>query len=301
MTKIIPLISTKGSVGKTVLVIHIAGYLADQGKKVLLIDADSQQSLSKFFDYDVDPGVVAHNGFGKWLTGQASFEQVVLHTANHSNIDIIINDDPEKYIVPKFLHSFGSAIFQFGALLAQIKAEGRYDYIFIDTEGTDGRDHDGRSIQNSALLTEPDFVLTVTKTKILYAMEVLRVLDVYNNALAEYRFIQKDCHPPLKFLINEHDRNLNMAREVLNELQRTFAQDERFAAATLLKTIVPFKRKFFEDEHHRNKTFMHRWRDDNRYDQLDTIIRKLCEEMFPELTKQGKGDVASNNMIQAEG
>ena len=36
MSKVITLVSTKGSVGKTALAIHIGGYLASQGKKSLL-------------------------------------------------------------------------------------------------------------------------------------------------------------------------------------------------------------------------------------------------------------------------
>ena len=47
MSKVITLVSTKGSVGKTALAIHIGGYLAAQDKKVCFIDADSQQSLSR--------------------------------------------------------------------------------------------------------------------------------------------------------------------------------------------------------------------------------------------------------------
>ena len=63
--KVISVVSTKGSVGKTTLIIHIADYLASRGKRVLLIDADSQQSLSKFFDYQgVDMDIPAHRT--KW-------------------------------------------------------------------------------------------------------------------------------------------------------------------------------------------------------------------------------------------
>ena len=162
----------------------------------------------------------------------------------------------------------------------------RYDYIFIDTEGTDGRDHNGSSIQDAVMLAEPDLILSVTKTKVQFAMEVLRVVDVYRNALKAYRFIEKSCSPPLKFLINEHDRNLNIATEVLRNLQQLFAEDPAFQGIELLQTIVPFKRKFFEDEHHKNKLFMHQYRDPNSYDQLNEVIKALCEELFPEL-KQG--------------
>ena len=91
-----------------------------------------------------------------------------------------------------------------------------------------------------------------------------------------------------------------MADEVLRNLREVFTHDERFASATLLKTIVPFKRKFFEDEHHRNKTFMHRWRDNNRNDRLDTVIRRLCEELFPEIVAKPLPETAATGHDVAE-
>jgi len=282
-SKVITLVSTKGSVGKTALAIHIGGYLAAQGKKVCFIDADSQQSLSRWFDYPENQPVNAA-GFGKWFTGQAGLDEVIYHPVNHGNIDIIINDDPNKLRVAKFLRDNAGAVYKLAGMLRPLRE--RYDYIFIDTEGTDGRDHNGSSIQDAVMLAEPDLILSVTKTKVQFAMEVLRVVDVYRNALNAYRFIERSCAPPLKFLINEHDRNLNVSAEVLKDLQQSFAENPAFNGVELLKTIVPFKRKFFEDEHHKNKVFMHQYKDPNSYDPLNEVIKTLCEELFPEL-KQG--------------
>lgn len=66
MAKVITFISTKGSIDKTILIIHIAGYLASRNPKVLLIDADSQQSLSGYFDY-CDVLEWARDGFYDFL------------------------------------------------------------------------------------------------------------------------------------------------------------------------------------------------------------------------------------------
>lgn len=282
-SKVITLVSTKGSVGKTTLAIHIGGYLAAQGKKVCFIDADSQQSLSRWFDYPQDQPVNAP-GFGKWFTGQAGLDEVIYHPVNHGNIDIIINDDPNKLRVAKFLRDNAGAVYKLAAMLRPLRK--RYDYIFIDTEGTDGRDHNGNSIQDAAMLAEPDLILSVTKTKVQFAMEILRVVDVYHNALNAYRFIEKSCVPPLKFLINEYDRKLNVSAAVLKDLQQVFAEDPAFNGVELLKTIVPFKRKFVEEAHNTDKVFMHEYRDTNIYDPLNKVIKALCEELFPEL-KQG--------------
>jgi virC1 protein len=284
MSKVITLVSTKGSVGKTALAIHIGGYLADQDKKVCFIDADSQQSLSRWFDYSENQPVNAA-GFGKWFTEQVSeLDEVIYHPVNHGNIDIIINDDPNKLRVAKYLRDNAGAVYKLAGMLRPLRE--RYDYIIVDTEGTDGRDHNGSSIQDAVMLAEPDLILSVTKTKVQFAMEVLRVVDVYRNALNAYRFIERSCAPPLKFLINEHDRNLNVSAEVLKDLQQSFAENPAFNGVELLKTIVPFKRKFFEDEHHKNKVFMHQYKDPNSYDPLNEVIKTLCEELFPEL-KQG--------------
>lgn len=291
MAKLISIISTKGSVGKTTLLIHIAGYLAEQGNKVLLIDADSQQSLSRFFNYKALDANIAHSGFGKFFVGEKSAQEVIQQTANHDNIDIIVNDDPKKWLVAKFLRYNTGAVYQLATMLKPLREQ--YDFIFIDTEGTDGRDHDGNSIQNAALLAEPDLVLSVTKTKLQFAMEALRVVDVYKQAIKAYKFIDKlDVNPPLKFIVNEHDRGLNTAQVVLDELRESFAL-EAFEDAELLNTIVPFKRKFFENYYH-DKTFMHQYKDPNKHDHLDVVIKALCEELFPEIISE---DLQENKAV----
>ncbi len=264
--------------GKTSLTIHMAGYLASLGKKVLLIDADSQQSLSSFFDIDQKNAAV--NGFAVFLMGKCSAEQVIQKTLNHHNIDIIVNDDPNKYLVANFLRHSSGGVFRLAFLLEPLKSQ--YDYIFIDTEGTDGRDHDGRSIQNAALLARPDIVLSVTKPKMLFAMETARVVDVFNTAIKEYDNIGTPYRPTLSFIINEFDRHLSTDSLLLNELKTAFANNDNLASTRLLQTVVPTKRKFFES-FFINKTFAHQYKDPNKYDHLNVVIPSLCEEVFPEI------------------
>ena len=54
---IITVCATKGGVGKTTLAANLGGIIAGQGKRVLLVDADPQPSLTSYYklaagDYD---------------------------------------------------------------------------------------------------------------------------------------------------------------------------------------------------------------------------------------------------------
>ena len=44
---VLTICSTKGGVGKTTLTANLAGFLADAGQQVLLVDADIQPTLSQ--------------------------------------------------------------------------------------------------------------------------------------------------------------------------------------------------------------------------------------------------------------
>lgn len=278
-------ISTKGSVGKTALIIQLAGYLSSLKKSVLLIDADSQQSLSAFFDYKgIDPEI-NKNGFGQFLIGKKSASEVIHKTSNSEYIDVIVNDDPQKWLVSDYLKRQVGSVYKLAQLIRPLKSQ--YDYIFIDTEGTDGRDHGGYSVQNAVLLAEPDMVLSVTKTKLQFAMEAMRVVDVYKDAISAYQSIENyEIKPPLKFVINEHDRQSSIATHLLRELQDEFAFNEGFKDAILLDTIIPLKRKFFDNLYH-NKGFAHDYNDTNKHDKLPAVIEALAHELFPNLNSGG--------------
>ena len=86
MAKKICIISTKGGVGKTTLAANLSAALADLNQRVLIVDTDTQQSLSKYYD----------------LSEQAEFELVQLiksgnpsgciSKTNIQNLDVIIID-----------------------------------------------------------------------------------------------------------------------------------------------------------------------------------------------------------------
>ncbi len=69
--KIITLLNEKGGVGKTTLSTHLASYLALQGKKVILVDADPQAHAT------VTLGITKSAGFYDLMVRDDSFQSVL--------------------------------------------------------------------------------------------------------------------------------------------------------------------------------------------------------------------------------
>lgn len=74
---IITVASTKGGVGKSTLVLNLATSLLNQGRKVVVLDADSQGTLSKWSkvrEYMKDSGENIHSLFVAGVRGEALLE-----------------------------------------------------------------------------------------------------------------------------------------------------------------------------------------------------------------------------------
>ncbi len=75
MSRVIVFANQKGGVGKTTTAANLGAYLADAGKRVLLIDFDPQGNLSSSVGARTDG-----KGVYELITGQASFQDVVQDT-----------------------------------------------------------------------------------------------------------------------------------------------------------------------------------------------------------------------------
>ena len=83
MGRIIAIANQKGGVGKTTSAINIGAYLAQTGKKVLLVDFDSQGNMSSGVGVTKDKPTIY-----EFMAGQATAEQVVRKTPVE-NLDAI--------------------------------------------------------------------------------------------------------------------------------------------------------------------------------------------------------------------
>ena len=171
-TRVIALCSTKGGVGKTTLAANIAAFLVRSGRRVLLIDADTQPSLSRYFPLSQTPA----GGLNELLRG-SSWEGVINQTTL-PNLDVVCSNDPEGTLQFFVRDKAGgrSRLCSEGGFseAGRDKAGGRsrlrrlldslqgYDDVVIDTQGAVGALQDAVMLAATILISPlPPDVLTV--------------------------------------------------------------------------------------------------------------------------------------------
>lgn len=119
--KVIMITSVFSGEGKSEVTMHLAGEMANAGKKVLFIDADIRKSV--FLDrYDIEG---EHPGLSDYLSGQADSEDLIVFPTDVENLDVVL----AGHYAPNPAEMLGDE--QFETLLEKLSQ--RYDYIFIDT------------------------------------------------------------------------------------------------------------------------------------------------------------------------
>lgn len=117
--RVIALTSSVPNEGKSVVAFNLANSLAEDGKKVLYIDADIRKSVT-VVRYGVD---VETKGLAHYLSGQAKLEQVIYET-NIDNLSVIFTGQT----APNPSELLGND--RFKKMLEQEREE--FNYIIID-------------------------------------------------------------------------------------------------------------------------------------------------------------------------
>lgn len=260
-------ISTKGGVGKTTLTANLGGLLADIGLRVLLIDADVQPSLSKY--YPLSGSKPAAGLTEVIVRGEVSAE--CISATLYQNLDIIVSDDPEGNL-PHWLLNRIDRGFRLRMALNSPAVIDSYDCVLIDTQGAVG------PLQDAAALAADILVSPITP-EILSArefkdgtMELLERLEP-SSALGA-------TLGPMKGVIYRQDRTTD-ARIIAAGIREDFIKLK--GRVSVLDTIVPHAKAYKEAATLRIPVHSHERKRDGPTPSAYTVMHALAWELIPSL------------------
>jgi chromosome partitioning related protein ParA len=222
--------STKGGVGKTTLAANLGGVLADIGLRVLMVDADVQPSLSKYFKVEKR----APNGLSYVIRKQAVTEDCVSRTI-YPNLDIIVSDDDEGVLQPWLASKISSHEYLANALASPLITDEHYDCVIIDTQGAMG------PLQNNAGLAATQLLLPVVPEVIAAREFISGTMSLI--AQLEPRVEFKGRAGQVKGILYKMDRTTD-ARVIADDLRKAFISLE--GRVSMLKTHVPAAKAYKE-------------------------------------------------------
>jgi len=222
-------VSTKGGVGKTTLTANLGALLADLGLRVLMIDADVQPALSKFYPIKHQ----APKGLTHVITsGMITADSIsVVDLPVNGALDIVLSDTPEGQIQTWLINQTFRETRLYGPLHSA-ELEEQYDVVLIDTQGAVG------PLQDAAALAA-DILLSPIVPEALSAREFLSGTMEMINRLS-YRGAPMPHMPilgPVKALIYRQTRTgdaTGIAQQIRREGHIPMA-----GRVTVLNTVIP--------------------------------------------------------------
>ena len=209
MSEVISIANQKGGVGKTTTTLSLGVALANQGKKVLLIDADPQGNLSTCLGYEDQEITLAHLMQAE-ITDN---DDIDIHDAIiHSNEKVdLIPSDISLSAIEMSLNNAMSREYILKNVISKVKND--YDYVLIDCMPSLGL------IPLNCLSASNDIIIPV-QSHYLAAKGMTYLFDTI-------RRINKTINPNLKvkgILITLVNKRTNLAKDIRKELEDTYGK-----------------------------------------------------------------------------
>jgi chromosome partitioning protein len=221
MGRVIAVASQKGGVGKTTTAINLSACLAQESRRVLLIDVDPQGNASSGLGVN---GNDQRTTIYEALLGQAEMREAIMPTAL-ANLDL----------APAGQRLSGAEVELVGLMaregrlkntLAPVRQD--YDFIFLDCPPSLG-------LVTVNALTASDSVLIPLQCEYL-------ALEGLTSLISAIRLVQDNLNPSLRIegvLLTMFDARLNLSQQVADEARKFFAE-------RVYKTVIPRNVKLSE-------------------------------------------------------
>jgi len=206
MNRVIAVANQKGGVGKTTTCVNLCGYLATQGKRVLLVDIDPQGNASSGLGLTIDD---LEKTIYHMLLGEVSAAEAIVST-DIAGLDIL----------PANVHLSGIEVDMLGMEdrefllknhLAQVAS--RYDFVYIDCPPNLG-------ILTLNALSAAQGVLITLQTE-YYALEGLTQL------MKVIQLVQQNLNPSLRLegvVLTMYDSRTALANQVTQDVRNHFQE-----------------------------------------------------------------------------
>lgn len=219
--RVVSVISTKGGVGKTTVTANLGGLLADAGLRVLLLDLDSQPTLSSYFPL----GYAAPAGAYELIALNLTDRTHIISSTSLDNLDVIVSNDDQGRLDTLLLHAPDGRL-RLRNLLDEFRDQ--YDLMLIDTQGA-------RSVLLEMAVLASDLAISPITPEMLAARELSRGTLKLLSDLEPFRHLGIAV-PPLRLLLNQVNPFRLDARMIAHGLRESFATA---APITVLNTAIP--------------------------------------------------------------
>ncbi len=225
MGKVISVTNQKGGVGKTTTCVNLAAYLADAGKKVLLIDMDPQGNACQSVGVEVDK---EKDTIYEVLLGECDIKSVAYPSVQKNltivpstvdlagaEVDLVYLDNREKILKQ-----------------AVDDIKNQYDYIFIDCPPSLG-------LLTVNALTASDTILIPIQCEYFALVGLGQLMNTV-------RLIKKHLNPAIEIegvLLTMKDNRSNLVAQVSEEIKKHFG-------TTVYETTIPRNIRLAESPSH---------------------------------------------------
>ena len=264
--RVVSAVSTKGGVGKTTVAANLGGLLADAGLRVLLLDLDSQPTLSSY--YALNHKAIA-GAYELIALNQTDPAQIISAT-EVVGLDLILSNDDQGRLSTLLLHAPDGRL-RLRNLLDHFRSS--YDLLLIDTQGA-------RSVLLEMAILASDLALSPITPEMLAARELRRGTLKLLSELEPFRHLGIPP-PPLRLLLNQVNAIRMDTRMIICGLRETFAGVTNIL---VLDTVVPDRVAYLNAASlglpvHRIETRQSRQR---RSPSALETMQALAIELFPE-------------------
>ena len=219
--RVISVVSTKGGVGKTTVTANLGGLLADAGLRVLLLDLDTQPTLSSYYALSR----AAPAGVYELLALNLADPAQIISTSEIPGLDLILSNDDQGRLSTLLLHAPDGRL-RLRNLLDTFRP--RYDLLLIDTQGA-------RSVLLEMAILASDLALSPITPEMLAARELRRGTLKLLNELEPFRHLGI-APPPVRLLLNQVNEIKSDTRMIMRSLRETFSGA---SAIQVLQTVIP--------------------------------------------------------------